>query len=690
MKASNQKKHYQGQSVVFSKNSLHRILFPAKAIIFSLLLTCISTSPCHSTEFIRGDFNSDQTVTVADTVAILDFLFKGNFSPPCMIAGDTDGDSVIDITDAIFLLIHLTQNTMAPCDPYPHPGEDVLNTGIECESYGETTPTEDNNSSLVLLDTFDNENGSFTLSIRLSSVEAVTSIAGIISIEGDHFANGHSEDLQLENNVGEDPFFSTASVHGEKIHFAYLQSILTPAPPVANGGEERIFTSTVCLGRHTPQGTYSLTLEEAEITLGNGERVIPHFEGGSLTVQTSLTGTTGCEDKNDIEPNPRNCEPDPDPVDPPDPIDPPNPGVKDDFIRGDVNQDGRLSISDALSARRFLFLGDLQPTCLAALDFNGDFRIDISDQISILAAIFLDGPAPGAPFPLEGPDPELNELTCHDYTIEEPKLTEDIIKFGEVEGDPGDEITIPIYITNSREVEAYQFIFDFTPGTFELIEPGGLGIDALDFTDSAIGISRPDFEGSPFFAVVREIEPGRILLGLIPDFITENWVLPPGEDQLLLGIKGRIPLTAQEGTETDLTPTNGPNQKGVGDYKLFNELTYRGEPLWISVRPQLKPGWLKIGPDISIFIRGDANSDKRVDISDVTFLLENFFLGKHVIRCPKAGDVNDDGAHDISDPIMILAAQILGTQQIPHPFPRQGRDLTPDNLGQCSIFSAER
>lgn len=66
------------------------------------------------------------------------------------------------------------------------------------------------------------------------------------------------------------------------------------------------------------------------------------------------------------------------------------------FIRGDLNQSGALSLTDAVQLLRSLFLGD--PAALAcrdAADVDDDGRLAVSDAIHLLSFLFLHGPRPG-------------------------------------------------------------------------------------------------------------------------------------------------------------------------------------------------------------------------------------------------------------------------------------------------------
>ncbi len=53
------------------------------------------------------------------------------------------------------------------------------------------------------------------------------------------------------------------------------------------------------------------------------------------------------------------------------------------------------------------------------------------------------------------------------------------------------------------------------------------------------------------------------------------------------------------------------------------------------------------------FIRGDVNSDYRIDVTDATDLLSHIFLAEPV-NCEDAGDVDDNGKLELPDPVNIL------------------------------------
>ena len=68
------------------------------------------------------------------------------------------------------------------------------------------------------------------------------------------------------------------------------------------------------------------------------------------------------------------------------------------FRRGEVSNDGRLDISDAVQTLLFLFGGGREPSCRDAADATDDGSVDITDPIYTLNYVFLGGreiPAPG-------------------------------------------------------------------------------------------------------------------------------------------------------------------------------------------------------------------------------------------------------------------------------------------------------
>lgn len=86
----------------------------------------------------------------------------------------------------------------------------------------------------------------------------------------------------------------------------------------------------------------------------------------------------------------------------------------------------------------------------------------------------------------------------------------------------------------------------------------------------------------------------------------------------------------------------------------------------------------------TLFVRGDANNDTRVDLSDPISILNSLFSGiPAAAPCADALDPNDDGKIDLSDAIYTLNYLFQGGAAIKPPYPGAGTDPTPDSLPTC-------
>jgi hypothetical protein len=126
---------------------------------------------------------------------------------------------------------------------------------------------------------------------------------------------------------------------------------------------------------------------------------------------------------------------------------------------------------------------------------------------------------------------------------------------------------------------------------------------------------------------------------------------------------------------------SGQNLAGADNYvepfipEGRNFIRYPAQPL-LAARVEILPP-----SDERRFIRGDANRDGGLGLSDSITHFQALFLGTRELRCEDAADSNDDGRLDVSDGIYTLAHLFLGGPPPPPPFPAPGLDPTPDPLG---------
>jgi hypothetical protein len=94
-------------------------------------------------------------------------------------------------------------------------------------------------------------------------------------------------------------------------------------------------------------------------------------------------------------------------------------------------------------------------------------------------------------------------------------------------------------------------------------------------------------------------------------------------------------------------------------------------------------GLFPAGAAAAEFLRGDANSDGRYDISDPIATLGCLFSGTTCPACGDAGDANDDGRVDIADGIYGLNHLFAGAPAPRPPYPLPGFDPTPTDQFPC-------
>ncbi len=80
------------------------------------------------------------------------------------------------------------------------------------------------------------------------------------------------------------------------------------------------------------------------------------------------------------------------------------------------------------------------------------------------------------------------------------------------------------------------------------------------------------------------------------------------------------------------------------------------------------------------FVRGDADANGAVNLTDVIVTLGYLFRGGPPLPCEDAGDSNDSGVVNLTDAIFTLRALFQGGGPLPAPYPESSFDPTPDGL----------
>jgi hypothetical protein len=377
-----------------------------------------------------------------------------------------------------------------------------------------------------------------------------------------------------------------------------------------------------------------------------------------------------------------------------------------EFIRGDANADGVVSLSDSVMLNRWMFFGrpdEFRPPCLDAADADDTGMVDLTDEIVIFQDLFWidgweryviwDGEVHNVlpePYPLKGTDPTPDSVTCDSFAVRPAPTTDDVIRVGDVVAAPGETVEIPVYVTNSRPVQAFQLVIGYDPAVLSISPYNGHSGSNPNLSFEGTAYESLHFsteDGTPFNELRAQPEYGVITVGILGCIGHSDYPIPPGTDVLFVKIIATVVESVPPGTVISLEPTNGPGGQGVGPYRMRNELTCDGAALYASLVPQRVPGRLMIVGDFLDFLRADANGDATVDLSDAISTLGFLYLGEESPACPDAADADDNGALDITDPILTLNYLFQGSGMAGGGASLAAscaQDATSDDLGPCA------
>lgn len=339
-----------------------------------------------------------------------------------------------------------------------------------------------------------------------------------------------------------------------------------------------------------------------------------------------------------------------------------------EFLRGDVNQDGQVSISDAGAYDCILFCAGPPPPCEDAVDVDDNSVIDIVDMVVLLVHLYGDDPSMSIqpPFPSPGSDPTEDSLSCDSYTATPPPETDDVMRLGSVRAAPGEEVRIPLFVTAPVEVEGLQAVIHYDPALFTPLP--------VTSEDEELVFQGTYFDGlrsrPRSFSSLKDFgHEGIFRLGVLFDLLGVLVVKPESEVHVV-NIAGTVSPHAERGAKVELSFVAHHSEEGI----LRNELTMYGTTRTVT---QTISGFIDVA---EAFVRGDANVDGNVDISDGIHILNGLFTGGAVIDCSDSADYNDDDLVDVSDAISLLSHLFLGGPAPSPPYPDCGVDPSVDAL----------
>jgi hypothetical protein len=103
-----------------------------------------------------------------------------------------------------------------------------------------------------------------------------------------------------------------------------------------------------------------------------------------------------------------------------------------------------------------------------------------------------------------------------------------------------------------------------------------------------------------------------------------------------------------------------------------------GSPAVGTGRAGTDMGAIPYAGTVASFIRGDADANRLIELTDAIICLDYLFRSGSAPTCLDRLDSNDDGAVDITDPVFLLLYLFGGGGAPPPPFPSEGTDPTGD------------
>jgi hypothetical protein len=294
----------------------------------------------------------------------------------------------------------------------------------------------------------------------------------------------------------------------------------------------------------------------------------------------------------------------------------------DSNMTGDVNlNEVAYDAGDWMLFQRFLLYGDsilIDPELQA---LNSDVNCDylpwtIADLLYMCRVMLHDA----------DPRPCKNQGLASAGDTAYRWATTDELVLVPTSAHPGDVVSVPVWLSNSKNVSGTTFKIVFDSSL--------LSVEGVDTSQTRI---------ETWAEIHPVINPSGLFFFAYPDW----WTIPrsiscirSGEG-VLININFKVNADAPSGTSIPITFETEPNE---GHYNSYTDTT--GLTL---VQPSTIPGRI-----FTNVISGDANSDGMVDVADVVYLV-NYLFRRGVPPNPLSlGDFAHDGQVDVADVVGLV------------------------------------
>jgi len=232
---------------------------------------------------------------------------------------------------------------------------------------------------------------------------------------------------------------------------------------------------------------------------------------------------------------------------------------------------------------------------------------------------------------------------------------------------PGEKVVVPVLLDNDQPLYGFSLSLATDPSLLKISSPY-LDLEETPIADAGWSFGQTAEDGSS------------ISWGVVMDVTAPfdvGKVVPAGQGVHIANVHVEVTATASGTAQIvfqnfPANPTANPPDPGAKNLLVGDQ--GNSEPFTTS------PGTLTILDTSPSFIRGDANSSSKVDLSDAVFILNFLFLGGPAPLCRDSADADDKGDVNLTDAIYILAFLFQGGPAIPEPYPDPGPDTTEDSI----------
>lgn len=323
------------------------------------------------------------------------------------------------------------------------------------------------------------------------------------------------------------------------------------------------------------------------------------------------------------------------------------------FVRGDADASASTDLGDSAFLLDYFYGSGPAPLVQSAADANDNGAVEISDVVYLVNYTELGGPRPPQPFPFAGADPTSSGFEPPVELAVALELTSADVFVGE------SGVSLPLLAHNGLALGALEvaLAYDSELLTVDSWDQAGSALVTAGAEFIAHGFGNAPGDGHAWFAAVLD-----------SDSPFDGHTLPPGAAQVLANLV------------VSISPSIYRPQSARILFRERDQDPPRRTLIVVSGEarvPVLLDSTLRV---LQPFIRGDANGDQIIDISDVIYLLGFVFNSGPAPDCDDAADANDDTAIDIADAVLVLGFLFSnGPDPLP-PYPDPGTDPTADSL----------